>query len=146
MARSRTTWKKGDSPNPGGRPKDDPAFIEACRERTPEALRVLDEAMANSRKKPDPAIRAAEIVLNRAWGTAPSTLKLDAKLAGKVEHEVKPAEPVKTEPSRLFRVAAVLLRSGAAIPGVSRQQLEALAGAASGNPPFSEPSTDPNEG
>lgn len=104
--------------NPGGpgRPKDDPEFIAACRERTPKALAVLDKVMDNflSGKGKVPviaAVKASEVTLNRAWGTAPATIKLDAKVDvhAKHEHEVKPLEV--TLP-RFMRIAQVLQRAG----------------------------------
>lgn len=115
-------WRPGQSGNPDGRPKTDPELVEAFRARTPRALATLDKAMADfadnaTTEKGDPlvpaaaAVKAAEVVLNRGWGTAPNTIKLDATLAAKVQSEVKHLQPV--DPQYFARIAAVLQRAGA---------------------------------
>lgn len=121
-------WPKGKSGNPNGRPKDDPALVEAFRARTPKALATLDKVMDDFAsnaltEKGDPlipaaaAVKASEVVLNRGWGTAPTTVKLDATLDTKVTGEVK--QVLEVDPQRLARVAAVLQRAGALAPGGS---------------------------
>ena len=97
-------------PGGPGRPKDDPEFVEACREKTPKALATLERAMDGYEENPGPAVRAAEVLLNRAWGTAPATIKLDATLTADVKHEVK-AEVIQS-PERMRAIAAVLVRAG----------------------------------
>lgn len=70
-------WIKGQSGNPGGRPK---GIAAKAREHTDKALDVLVEGMADE----DPRVRvaAAKEVLDRGWGkpltmTADVTKKLD---------------------------------------------------------------------
>lgn len=111
----------GVSGNPGGRPKDDPELIEAFRARTMKAVATLDKAMddfANNvcTAKGDPlvpaaaAVKAAEVTLNRGWGAAPQTIKLDAKVSADVQHDVR---AVVQSPQRLANIARVLEESGA---------------------------------
>ena len=56
----------GHTPNPGGRPKAWREFQQAMRERSPEAVAVIDRALRSR----DPGERrwAAERVLAYAWG------------------------------------------------------------------------------
>ncbi len=60
--------------NPSGRPKVWREFQEAMRERSPEALRRIDEALGS----PDPALYqwAAEKVLAYAWGRPPQRVQV----------------------------------------------------------------------
>lgn len=102
-------FRPGESGNPGGRPKTDPEFIEACRARTPKALGVLDEAMDNFALSPASAVKAAEVMLNRGWGTAPATIKLDVK--GEVSTAIE-VRAVPVDPERLRRIAGVLRKAG----------------------------------
>lgn len=96
-------------PGGPGRPKDDPEFVAACRDRTMKALATLDKAMDNFEVAPAVAVKAAEVLLNRGWGTAPTTIKLDATVKGEVTETVKLA-PI--DPARLARIAGVLQQAG----------------------------------
>lgn len=128
-------WKPGQSGNPDGRPKTDPELVEAFRARTPRALATLDKAMADyasnaTTEKGDPlvpaaaAVKAAEVVLNRGWGTAPSTIKLDvdAKVKSEVTHDVKPI----ADPQRIARIVQVLQQAGALSAGSGGQGTDAV--------------------
>lgn len=121
-------WVKGQSGNPEGRPKSDPELVEAFRGRTMKALATLDKVMDDfaidaQNEKGDPlipaaaAVKAAEVVLNRGWGTAPTTVKLDATLdatvKGEVVHDVKPL----ADPLRLARILQVARQAGVLLPG-----------------------------
>lgn len=112
--------------NPGGpgRPKDDPEFIAACRERTPKSLEVLDRVQQafldnEMTAKGDPlipaaaAVKASEVLLNRAWGTAPATIKLDATVDVHAQHNHQhEAKPIEVDLPRFVRIAQVLQRAG----------------------------------
>ena len=73
MPRSSTTFKPGQSGNPGGRPKG----IEAlAREHTPAALAALVDALRSPRER----VSAAVALLDRGWGKPTVTVE------GNVEH------------------------------------------------------------
>lgn len=111
--------------NPGGpgRPKDDPEFIEACREKTPKALATLERAMDDVENNPGPAVKAAEVMLNRAWGTAPTTVKIDATLKAEVKAAAPPVVMISLTEA-LARLEGLRV-AGALEDGVARGGVEA---------------------
>lgn len=70
----RTAWKKGESGNPGGRPKELGHVRELARAHTEEALATLVEIMRNGETDRARAA-AAEVLLDRAWGRAAQPLE-----------------------------------------------------------------------
>src|SRR5919202_4764379 len=64
----------GTTLNPGGRPKAWKEFQQAVRERTPEALAIIDKALRSK----DPEMRrwACERVLAYAWGRPPQRVQI----------------------------------------------------------------------
>jgi hypothetical protein len=73
-------WPKGFCPNPAGRPREVRALVEAAREHTREALDVVLLAMRKARHL-STRLRAAEIVLDRAWGRPAMSLSVDLAAA-----------------------------------------------------------------
>jgi len=67
---------KGQSGNPGGRPKavmpDGRTLSEAAREHSPKALKVLVDALGN----PDTAFAAAKELLDRGFGKPAQSLEV----------------------------------------------------------------------
>ena len=76
---NRGRFKKGQSGNPGGRPKMPPDMKAAIQEKTPELLKSL---FALARQKDDPRVQAVAIkeLLDRGWGRAAQTI--NAKIEG----------------------------------------------------------------
>jgi hypothetical protein len=76
---NRGRFKKGQSGNPGGRPKMPPDMKAAIQEKTPELLKSL---FALARQKADPRVQAVAIkeLLDRGWGRAAQTI--NAKIEG----------------------------------------------------------------
>jgi hypothetical protein len=71
-----TTWQKGQSGNPGGRPKAIVEVAAAARERTVAAIDVLTEIMRNVDATASARVSAAVALLERGWGKAPQTVTL----------------------------------------------------------------------
>ena len=71
-----TRWTKGmPSPNPKGRPKMPKSVRDVrdlAREHTPMAIEVLARVANNPKSPPAARVTAAEALLARGWGRAPS--------------------------------------------------------------------------
>ena len=79
MARERDKngrFVKGHKSN-GGRRKEPEEFKKACVELTMDALGVLKEIMLNKDQPASARIKAAEVILDRAFGKAPQALEID---------------------------------------------------------------------
>jgi hypothetical protein len=63
----------GASGNPGGRPKGFDAFVDLARKKSPVILTKLMTIALQG--KGLPAVRACEIIIDRAWGKAPQKLE-----------------------------------------------------------------------
>ncbi|MDC3402212.1 DUF5681 domain-containing protein [Alphaproteobacteria bacterium] len=77
MRDKRGRFPKGQSGNPGGRPKDEHNVAELARSYTVEAMETLVELMRNGR---DERVRgtAAQALLDRGWGKPKVELKTNA--------------------------------------------------------------------
>ena len=71
-----TTWRKGQSGNPGGRPKAIVEVAAAARERTVAAIDVLTEIMRDVEATSSARVSAAVALLERGWGKAPAIVTL----------------------------------------------------------------------
>lgn len=72
-----TQFKPGQSGNPGGRPKMPEEIRDMFREISPRACEVLCEIINDHRAKNSDRIRAAEVILDRAWGKPRQQVDLD---------------------------------------------------------------------
>jgi len=84
-----TSFKPGTSGNPSGKPKDWPGFRELCRQRTPEALAALTEALSGGDSN---ALTAAKTLLEYGWGrpaSAPEDREAQAGMAAQVSAALK---------------------------------------------------------
>lgn len=67
---TKTSFKKGQTGNPNGRPKKTPQEFElvaACKAKAPEALAVLMEIMSNGENEKNRMI-AAQAIIERGFG------------------------------------------------------------------------------
>ena len=75
-------FQKGQSGNPGGRPKSNklPADVrEACRLMANEAVQILSEIMQSKKSSPMARIAAARELLDRGFGKAPQAIAIGTK-------------------------------------------------------------------
>jgi hypothetical protein len=62
---------KGISGNPGGRPKGLNDVTLEARKLTPLCIRELKRILSDPSARDQSKVKAAEVLLNRAWGKAP---------------------------------------------------------------------------
>jgi hypothetical protein len=79
MAKSSTSFGKGNCANPGGRPALPKEIREACQAVSLEAVLVLTDLMRNTAVKPVDRINACDKLLNRAYGTPPQAVEISGK-------------------------------------------------------------------
>jgi len=74
-------FAKGQSGNPGGRPKVPEDIRQAFREASPQACETLVKIINDPAAKDSDKIRAAETILDRAYGKPVQAVDLDADIA-----------------------------------------------------------------
>lgn len=70
-------WVKGQSGNPGGRPKEIGDVKVLARQHTPEAIQTLADIMTDTEAPPAARVAAANGILDRGYGRAPASLKVE---------------------------------------------------------------------
>ena len=84
-------FQKGQSGNPGGRPKEIAEVKELARQYTAEAIERLLFWMRS--RDPRASVAAAQALLDRAYGKAPQQIAVDATL----REARMDSEPMSTE-------------------------------------------------
>ena len=85
-------FKKGQSGNPGGRPKVVAEVKELAREHTSEAIETLVSIMTNPKSAPAARVSAANSLLDRGYGKPPQHISGE----GGPSYVVRLPEPCKT--------------------------------------------------
>jgi len=74
-------WTKGESGNPGGRPKGLGDIREIARKHTDTAIETLVNVLGDPKANPSARVSAANALLDRGWGRPAQTLhaKIDSE-------------------------------------------------------------------
>lgn len=70
-------FKRGQSGNPGGRPKIVAEVKELARSYTEDAIKTLASIMKDGAAPPAARVKASETLLDRAWGKAETTANVN---------------------------------------------------------------------
>ena len=76
-------FQEGKSGNPNGRPKIPSEVKEAFRAFTIEARDTLVSVMRDDEARPSERTKAAEIILNRAWGSPETSVAVSGQISTK---------------------------------------------------------------
>ena len=85
-------FEKGQSGNPGGRPKVIAEVKELAREYTGEAIKTLVSIMTNAKAAPAARVSAANALLDRGYGKPPQHITGE----GGPSYVVRLPQPCKT--------------------------------------------------
>ena len=78
-------WKKGVSGNPGGRPGVPKHVRELAKQHTEMSIYALAKIVGDETEKVSGRVRAAEVLLNRAWGRPPEALEITGAGGGPIQ-------------------------------------------------------------
>jgi len=90
MGRSSTSFKPGQSGNPGGRPKAIAEVRELAQQHTATAIKRLVAILENEKSTDAAAVSAAREVLDRAVGRAEQSISQNMTLRSESAADYKP--------------------------------------------------------
>jgi uncharacterized protein with von Willebrand factor type A (vWA) domain len=94
-----------------------------ARENSEAALQAVIDIVVNPRSKPSDKIRAAELILDRAWGKPAQSLELTSRSEENPLLEIVRSDPELTEiAENLFRLAMKRAASGLEIRNVEPEK------------------------
>jgi len=76
--RRTTSWKIGQSGNPGGRPTGFAVMRDLARQKTEKAIETLESVMNGENTPPNARVAAAVALLDRGWGRPSQAMELSA--------------------------------------------------------------------
>ena len=79
-------FKKGVSPNPGGRPKAIKRVMDLAKEHTEDAIRALAQITVNEDAHPGARVAAACAILDRGWGKPRQDIHVDQTVNIRAQH------------------------------------------------------------
>ena len=91
-------FQPGQSGNPSGAKKLPPELKDALRSISPKAVKILTEIMENPESQPAARIRAAEIILNRAYGMPLQEIDATVKQARPIIFDSAVEDELATDP------------------------------------------------
>jgi uncharacterized protein DUF5681 len=87
----RGGFRKGQSGNPGGRPRQLASVMHEARRYTFEAICTLEKLMRTA-KSESVRLNAAEAILSRGWGRPTQALQIDERFLTKKLSDLTPDE------------------------------------------------------
>lgn len=93
-------FKKGQSGNPGGRPKVVAEVRELAREHTEKALKTLVEIMSDQKAHNAARVAAAKEILDRGYGRAPQSVTVKGEVEQRIIDLLKGLDRPPDAPSK----------------------------------------------
>jgi hypothetical protein len=109
--RTSTSFQKGKSGNPGGKPKNPAKIVERkiladikglAREYAPQAIKTLKGIMANPKAPANARVSAASTILDRAYGKAPQSMDVNGNVTFTLEQLVLQAREIRENRAKLL--------------------------------------------